>query len=124
MEKLGLNNTLLGMDVVYKKKLVANDVGEKKLLDLIENKKAKIILTIIGGQGHIFGRGNQQLSPAVLNKVQKENIIVVSTREKLNTIFGNPMLIDTGDRETDSMLEGYYKVVVGYDDFIMYKAMS
>lgn len=124
MEKLGLKNSLLGMDVVHKKKLVANDVSENELLDLIDGKKAKIILTIIGGQGHIFGRGNQQLSPAVLNKVKKENIIVVSTREKLNTIFGSPMLIDTGDRKTDSMLEGYYKVVVGYEDFIMYKAMS
>ena len=124
MEKLGLQNTLLGVDVVYKKKLIANDVSENKLLDLIDDKKAKIILTIIGGQGHVFGRGNQQLSPAVLNRVQKENIIVISTREKLNTIFGSPMLIDTGDSETNNMLEGYYKVVVGYEDFVMYKAMS
>jgi predicted polyphosphate/ATP-dependent NAD kinase len=124
MEKLGLKNSLLGMDVVYQKKLLANDVSEEELLNLIKGKKAKIIITIIGGQGHIFGRGNQQLSPTVLNQVRKENIIVVSTREKLNTIFGSPMLIDTGDSETDNMLEGYYKVVVGYDDFIMYKAMS
>ena len=124
MEKLGLKNSLLGMDVVYQKKLLAKDASEKELLDLMEDRKTKIVLTIIGGQGHIFGRGNQQLSPTVLNQVQKENIIVVSTREKLNTIFGSPMLIDTGDSETDNMLEGYYKVVVGYDDFVMYKAMS
>ncbi|WP_352420406.1 ATP-NAD kinase family protein [Proteiniborus sp.] len=124
MERLGLNNTLLGVDVVYKKQLIAKDVTEKELLKIIDGKKAKIIVTIIGGQGYIFGRGNQQLSPAVINQIQKDNVIVVASRNKLNTIFGSPMLIDTGNNETNNMLEGYYRVVVGYEDFIMYKAKA
>lgn len=122
MDRLGLDNTLLGVDVVYKKQLVAKDVTEKELLKIIAGRKTKIIVTIIGGQGYIFGRGNQQLSPAVINQIQKENIIVVASRDKLNTIFGSSMLIDTGDNETNNMLEGYYRVVVGYEDFIMYRA--
>lgn len=124
MDKLRLKNTLLGIDVIYQKKLVANDVTENELLDLITDKNVKIIVTIIGGQGYIFGRGNQQLSPAVIKQVKKENIIIVSSQDKLNTIFGSPMLIDTGNNKTDKMLEGYYKVVVGYKEFIMYKAIS
>lgn len=124
MDKLGLNNTLLGVDVVYKKQLIAKDVTENELLKLMEGRRAKIILTIIGGQGHILGRGNQQLSPAVLRLVQKDNIILIASRDKLNTIFGSPMLIDTGDDDVNKMFEGYYKVVIGYEEFIAYKAMS
>lgn len=124
MENLGLKNTLLGVDVIKDKKLIANDVTENELLDIIKDKKVKIIVTIIGGQGYIFGRGNQQLSAKVINQVGKKNIIVVTTKNKLNSIFGYPMLIDTGDSETDKMLEGYYRVVVGYEDSIMYKARS
>ncbi|MDO4720665.1 MAG: ATP-NAD kinase family protein [Peptostreptococcaceae bacterium] len=124
MEELKLDNTLLGVDAVYNKKLIAQDVTERELLGLIEGKKVKIILTIIGGQGHIFGRGNQQLSPKILKKVGKENIIVIATRDKINSIFGFPMLIDTGDDEANTMLEGYYKVVIGYEEYIAYKATS
>lgn len=124
MENLGLKNTLLGIDVIKNKELIANDVSENELLDIIENEKAKIIVTIIGGQGYIFGRGNQQLSPKVINQIGKKNVIVVATRDKLNSIFGYPMLIDTGDNKTDKMLEGYYRVVVGYEDSIMYKAKA
>jgi predicted polyphosphate/ATP-dependent NAD kinase len=124
MEKLGLKNTLLGVDVVYRKKLVANDVNEQSLLKIIEGQKAKIIVTTIGGQGYIFGRGNQQLSPEVLTKVGKENIIIVSTRDKLNTNFGSPLLVDTGDEEINEWLSGYYRVIVGYEDSIMHRVSS
>lgn len=119
MEKLELPNTLLGVDIVYQKKLVANDVNEKEILQIIEGKKAKIVVTTIGGQGYIFGRGNQQLSPEVLTKVGKENIIIVSTRDKLNTNFGSPLLVDTGDEKINAWLSGYYRVIVGYEDTVI-----
>jgi predicted polyphosphate/ATP-dependent NAD kinase len=54
MEDLGLKNTLLGVDIVHRKKLIANDVSEKQLLDIMQGNKAKIVLTVIGGQGHVF----------------------------------------------------------------------
>jgi len=122
MDKLGLPNTLLGVDVVIDKKLLASDVTESQLRQLIEGKKAKIVVTIIGGQGYIFGRGNQQLSPRILDMIGKENIIVIAPQSKLAALVGRPLLIDTGDYDINSKLSGYYKVVTGYQKTAMLKA--
>src|SRR5690606_10584254 len=75
MEALGLPYSLLGVDVVWKKELIGQDVTEAQLLELIEGRKAKVIVTVIGGQGYVFGRGNQQISAQVLKQVGKDNII-------------------------------------------------
>lgn len=122
MEELNQPYTLLGVDVVCNQKLLAADVTEKALLQLIQGRKAKIVVTVIGGQGYIFGRGNQQLSPAVLRQVGKENVIVITPQTKITGLRGKPMLIDTGDEEVNRLMSGYYQVVVGYQRTIMYKA--
>jgi predicted polyphosphate/ATP-dependent NAD kinase len=121
MVQLGLENTLLGVDVVCNKRLVANDVTERQLLDLTKDQRAKIVVTVIGGQGHIFGRGNQQISPRVIRQVGRENIIVVATKEKLALLKGRPLLVDTGEEELDEELSGYLKVTTGYQDYVMYR---
>lgn len=122
MVKLGLSSTLLGVDAVLNQQLVANDLTEAQLLKLIKGKKTRIIVTVIGGQGYIFGRGNQQISPTVLRQVGKENIIVITSRNKLTALGGKPLLIDTGDYEVNSMLSGYYRIVTGYQQTMMFKA--
>lgn len=126
MHELGLADaaTLLGVDLVKAGELVAADVGEQDILaalgDSKEKVKAKIIVTIIGGQGHILGRGNQQISAAVINKIGKENIIVVATEEKLTALNKRPLLVDTGDQQLDKALSGYLRVVTGYQRSVLY----
>jgi predicted polyphosphate/ATP-dependent NAD kinase len=122
--KLELEKTLLGVDVVKGGQLIAIDASEAQLLELLQGSKAKIIVTPIGGQGYIFGRGNQQISPRVIEKVGKDNIIVVSTTGKINSLGGGPLRVDTGDRAVDEMLSGYIRVVTGYDEQIVYRVSS
>ncbi|MCR4429283.1 MAG: ATP-NAD kinase family protein [Caldiserica bacterium] len=115
-KKIGDKGTLLGVDVVKNKQFIATDVNEKQLIEILDGKKAYIVVTVIGGQGYIFGRGNQQLSPAVIKKVGKENIIVVATRDKIAAFGEKPLLVDTGDEETDKYLSGYIRVITSYHE--------
>lgn len=122
MEVLGLPYTLLGVDVVANKQLIGRDVTEAQLLELIEGRKAKVIVTIIGGQGAVFGRGNQQISARVLKQLGKENIMIIAPQSKLADLGTRPLLIDTGDEEVNEMLRGYYRVIIGYDFVSMQRA--
>jgi len=123
-EELGLEKTLLGVDVVENGNIVATDVNEEALLELIEGRKAKIIVTVIGGQGFILGRGNQQISPEVIRKVGAENLIIVASPGKLAALKGRTLLVDTGDPELDEMISGYRKVVIGYARRSVYKVRA
>ena len=130
MAELGLENSLLGVDVVLNRELIASDVDEKAMLALLQDKSAgytsaKIIVTAIGGQGHVFGRGNQQFSPAVIEAVMagngNDNIIVIATNEKLRSLQGRPLLLDTGRVELDRKLAGIKQVVTGFEQRTLYK---
>ncbi len=123
MERLGLPKTLLGVDVVERKNLVANDVNEAQLIRIMDGKKARIIVTPIGGQGYIFGRGNQQISPEIIRRVGSDNIIVIATPSKIYSLMLKPLLVDTGDEEVDQRLRGYRKVVTGYREEIVCKVL-
>jgi len=113
MEKLGLKNSLLGVDAVCKRELLGLDLNESQILDVIEGKRAKILVGIIGRQGYIFGRGNQQISPQVIKRVGRDNIIVIGTMEKIASLGGAPLRVDTGDAEADRILSGYIQVITG-----------
>jgi len=92
--------TLLGVDLFKNKKISEKDVNEKLILSAIEGKKVRIIVTPIGGQGFIFGRGNQQISAEVIRRVGLDNIIVVATKSKLDRL--ESLRVDTGDPQLDS----------------------
>jgi len=121
MEQLGLDNTLLGVDLVRNGEVVASDLGAQQLLEFIGDAPAKAVITVIGGQGHLFGRGNQQFSPALIRRLGKENIQVLATRSKLETLEGRPLLADTGDADLDKQLCGLWPVTTGYEDTILYR---
>ena len=121
MEALGLDNTLLGVDAVFNRKQLGKDLNEQQILALLERyPHAQIVVTAIGGQGHIFGRGNQQLSAAVISTVGLTKIVIVATKTKITALEGRPLLVDTGDVALDRALTGYRRVVTGYHDAVMY----
>jgi len=110
---LDAKKTLLGVDLFYNRRLVATDVNEKQILERIAGTAAKIIVTPIGGQGFIFGRGNQQISPEVIRRVGLDNIIVVATEGKLRTLSG--LRVDTGNPVLDAAIRKHkVKVIADY----------
>ena len=119
MESLQLENTLLGVDVVKDRELILVDATETQLFSLVASAPSEIIITVIGGQGHIFGRGNQQLSPRVIRAVRLENLNVIATKTKLEDLQDKPRLVDTGDPSLDEKLAGLIRVTTGYEDSVL-----
>ena len=110
---LDQKKTLLGVDLFLDKKIIANDVNEKKILNATREKISKIIVTPIGGQGFIFGRGNQQISSKVIRQIGLDNIVVVSTKSKLDRL--KSLKVDTGDVELDKAFKTRgIRVVIDY----------
>ena len=123
MAELSLPNTLLGVDVVRDQRLLAADADEPQLLQLLSEAPgpAQLVVTAIGGQGHLFGRGNQQFSPAVIRAVGLQNITVVAAKSKIARLEGRPLLVDTNDAALDRELCGYRVINTGYDDQVLYR---
>jgi predicted polyphosphate/ATP-dependent NAD kinase len=116
---VGVNKTLMGVDVVSKHKLLAADVTESGI-ERIVTERTCIVVSPIGGQGFLFGRGNQQIGPAVLRRVGGHGIAVLCSAEKLAALRGNPLLVDTGDPKLDRQLAGHIPVITGYRQRSMY----
>ncbi|AHC51663.1 ATP-NAD kinase [Sulfolobus acidocaldarius SUSAZ] len=113
MKRLGYETNFLCTDVVIRNKLIGSCVSYNDLLSL--TGELKLIVTPIGGQGFLLGRGNQEIGPGVLKRVNKDDIIVISSRRKLQTF--ECLRIDTGDPEVDKKFLGIYKVIIGYNEF-------
>ena len=121
MKLLGCDNTLLGVDAVRDGKTMGKDLSERDILDMIEPGNTRLIVTVIGGQGFIFGRGNQQISPAVLRAVGRDNIMVISAPSKLRSLFGSSLFVDTGDPSLDRDLCGYMRLITGLGKETMFR---
>jgi predicted polyphosphate/ATP-dependent NAD kinase len=110
---LDAKKTLLGVDLFCNKKIIARDVSEEQILEAICGKATQIIVTPIGGQGFVFGRGNQQLSPRVIRQVGLDNVVVVATESKFRSLKN--LRVDTGDVELDAAIrEKGLRVVTDY----------
>ncbi|MCC4262258.1 ATP-NAD kinase family protein [Pseudomonas aestusnigri] len=121
LEAMGLEGTLLGVDVLRDGEVILRDATEQQLWELVEQGGDwRILVTAIGGQGHILGRGNQQLSPRIIRAVGLDNLLVVATKTKLRSLAGRPFLVDTGDSSLDSELSGLRRVLSGYREEMLY----
>jgi predicted polyphosphate/ATP-dependent NAD kinase len=131
MAELGLDNTLLGVDIVIDQTVCAADVTETDVFKAITAFEgvSKLVITLIGGQGHIFGRGNQQLSPRVIRAIitqpgGRDNIMILATKAKLAALASKPLISDTGDATLDQELSGFMTVITGYKDHVLYPLSS
>lgn len=115
LEKIGIPGTLLGVDVLKGRKLIGKDVNSCELELLSRTDPIYIISGIIGGQGFLFGRGNQQITSDIVRRVGKKNIIVVASTKKIYSLPYQRILIDTGEKELDQMLTGYIKVQTDFN---------
>ena len=120
-QRLGIDGSLLGVDVVKAGELLHKDATEQVLWACLQQQgKAALIVTVIGGQGHVFGRGNQQLSPRVLRQLGRQAITVVASPGKLQSLQGRPLLCDSGDPQLDQDYAGPIRVVTGYRSEALY----
>jgi predicted polyphosphate/ATP-dependent NAD kinase len=110
---LGLDGTLLGVDALRDGRLVGKDLTASELSVLAGGGPAKIVVSIVGGQGYIFGRGNQPFDPALIRKIGRDNIIVLANQAKLLSLASNRLLVDTGDPDLDRALAGFIRVLIG-----------
>lgn len=119
--ELGFDGTPLGVDISCAGECIATDVGEERILEIIADRPARIVVTVIGGQGFVFGRGNQQISARVIREVGLANIVVVASLEKLATLSTDGLLMDTGDESLDREFAGYIPIIVGRRRTVMYR---
>ncbi|MFW6018016.1 MAG: ATP-NAD kinase family protein [Halapricum sp.] len=105
--KLGFEGSPLGVDVWRDGELLVADAREAEILDALGETNV-IVVSPIGGQGFVFGRGNQQLSPAVIRQCELE---VVASRRKVDQL--GVLRVDTGDSDLDERLRGWQRVRVG-----------
>ncbi len=115
----GLQGTLLGVDVLCNGRLIERDANSASLLEVTRQHPAKIIVGIIGGQGHVFGRGNQQIGADIIRHVGRDNIIILAGRSKLAGLSGRPLIVDSGDAALDADISGFLRVRTGPGQFAM-----
>lgn len=121
IEALGLPHTLLGVDVVRNGELLAVDADAATLERFAAAGPCRLVLTATGGQGMLLGRGNQQITPAVLRAVGRDGLVVIATHEKLKALQGRPLLMDIPDEALAEVFAGFIEVVSGYRHRVLYR---
>ena len=108
---LGLPAAAAGVDAVLNNEAVLFDAAESQLLELLETgRRAAVILGVIGGQGFLLGRGNQQISPAVIERVGEENVMILADEEKVRRLDPPVLRVDTGVESSRPVMLGYRRV--------------
>ncbi|MDR9753756.1 ATP-NAD kinase family protein [Pseudomonas sp. SZMC_28357] len=124
MDELGLPSTLLGVDAVMDGALLGADLNEQALLQLMEGRETHIIVGVLGGHGSLFGRGNQQISAEIIRRVGREQIIVITSMDKLISLDAGCLRVDTGDAEVDALLSGHLRVHTGPDRSVFFRVRA
>lgn len=121
---LQVQGSLLGVDVIRDRKVIQRDATEAQIWDAIQASPCRLLLSCIGGQGHVIGRGNPQLSPRVLQRVGPGKLTVLATQGKLQSLRGRPFHIDSGDAAIDQMYSVPVQVCTGLKDDAWYRILA
>lgn len=113
LDALGLRGALLGTDVVRDRELVGHDLDSEEIERIAGSGPARVILGVIGGQGYVLGRGNQQIGAALIRRIGRDNLIIISSEDKLARLAGGELFVDSGDPCLDRELEGFVRVRTG-----------
>ncbi|MGR2662039.1 ATP-NAD kinase family protein [Chromobacterium haemolyticum] len=122
--QLGLDGSLIGIDIVQDGRLLARDADEATLWAAIQRQHPRLWLTVIGGQGYVIGRGNAPLSPRVLAAIGRQAITLLVTPRKLLSLAGMPLRIDSGCMDVDTQLAGPVRVITGPRDSAMARMVA
>ena len=120
-QELGFDGTLLGVDAVVNGCVIQQDLTELKILELLQQyPRRRALISAMGGQGHIFGRGNQQFSAQVIDQIGKAQFDIMATKTKLTSLQGRPLIVDSSDPQLDLAWNGSIEVITGYQDRVIY----
>lgn len=118
---LGFETSLLGVDALVGHEIIQQDLTAKQISELLTQYPAvRVFISVIGRQGHIVGRGNQQFSPENLKRIGKHNLIVLASKGKIRSLEGRPLIIDSSDTQLDASWASSIEVITGYEDTILY----
>ncbi|WP_206427126.1 NAD(+)/NADH kinase [Microbacterium sp. Y-01] len=118
--QLGVDGSPLGVDIVLDGRVLLRGASAQEILAEIAEGPAQAVVTVIGGQGFLLGRGNQQLSASVLRALGDDPLLVVTPEQKLIDLHGRPLLVDTGDPELDARLTGHIRIITGVGTSSLY----
>ncbi len=120
LDRLGLRGSVLGFDLLCDGALLARDLYAAQIQDAVAQAPLTLVLSPTAPQGHLIGRGNQQLTPEVLRALGLHQIQVLATPGKLAALRGRPLRIDSGDAELDRDFARHVEVIVGYGQRVLY----
>ena len=110
-DHLGLDGTMAGVDAIVNKQLAIADATYQQLLDLLDTGlPATVLLGVIGGQGFLLGRGNQQIGPEVIRRVGEQNVMILAGEEKVRSLDPPVLRVDTGIETSEPVMLGYRRV--------------
>jgi predicted polyphosphate/ATP-dependent NAD kinase len=118
--QLGIRKSPLGVDVILDGRQILSSASEEQLLAEVARGPAQAVVTVIGGQGFLLGRGNQQLSASVIRALGDDPLLVVAPEQKLIDLLGRPLIVETGDAELDARLAGHIRIVTGVGTTSLY----
>ena len=113
MQAAGRSPGVLGIGALKDGQVVARDAAASELEALAGDGPVRLVLGVTGQQGFLIGRGNQQISPALVKRAGRDGLIVLATEDKLAGLAQPRLWVDTGDPALDAALAGFVRVRTG-----------